>query len=154
MNRQLQKDINFLEQCSIYAKLSTCHRRRVACIVTDVNGIILSVGRNGVPKGFDHCVNTPCAGADKPSGTGLDQCLAIHAEINALMFCSDINKIDTLYVTVSPCIQCIKAILNTSCKRIVYAKEYASEHHGVITTLCRNRIKLENLEKHIPWINI
>lgn len=66
-----------------------------------------------------------CAGALLPSGTGLGACNAIHAEINALLLCKDVWDIETCYVTCSPCRECIKPIMNTSCRRIVFREAYA-----------------------------
>ena len=66
-----------------------------------------------------------CSGANLPSGQGLDACQAIHAEQNALLQCRDVYAIDTCYVTVSPCVTCVKLLLNTSCKRVVFSEAYA-----------------------------
>lgn len=65
-----------------------------------------------------------CPGHDAPSGQGLDACQAIHSEQNALLQCRDPWQIDTAYVTASPCVTCLKLLLNTSCRRIVYSQEY------------------------------
>lgn len=86
---------------------------------------------NGKPCEISPCVGfkdvTPhaCAGAHAPSGTMLDACEAIHAEQNAMLQCRDVYDIETCYVTVSPCVTCTKLLLNTSCKRIVFAADYA-----------------------------
>ena len=66
-----------------------------------------------------------CAGADHDSGQGLEICEAIHAEQNALLQCADVQKIHTVYVTVSPCRHCMKLIMNTSAKRVVFLSEYS-----------------------------
>ena len=66
-----------------------------------------------------------CAGADHDSGQGLEICEAIHAEQNALLQCADVQKIHTVYVTVSPCRHCMKLIMNTSAKRVVFLNEYS-----------------------------
>lgn len=107
------------------AKRSTCARRAVGCVLVDRDGRVLSMGHNGVACGMPHCTENPCEGATLPSGTGLDLCQAIHAEQNALMFCNDIMKIDRCFVTVSPCIHCVKMLMNTSCRKIIFAEEYA-----------------------------
>lgn len=104
---------------------STCSRRAVGCVLVDKDNRVLSVGHNGPARGMKHCTENPCEGAGLPSGTGLELCQAIHAEQNALMFCNDIMKIDKCFVTVSPCIHCIKMLMNTSCKTIVFGGEYS-----------------------------
>ena len=51
---------------------------------------------------------------------GSDTCEAVHAELNALLSCHDSSQIDTCYVNVFPCNNCMKTLMNTGCKRIVY----------------------------------
>lgn len=65
-----------------------------------------------------------CSGATSPSGTNLDGCEAIHAEQNALLQCKNVYEIDTVYVSASPCVTCVKLLMNTSAKRVVFSEEY------------------------------
>ena len=65
-----------------------------------------------------------CPGAQAPSGQNLDGCQAIHAEQNALLQCRDVYAIHTCYTTASPCLTCVKLLLNTGCVRIVYRELY------------------------------
>lgn len=58
------------------------------------------------------------------SGIGLDSCQAIHAEINALIHCRDVHAVRVAYLTTTPCISCIKALLASSCQEIVASSEY------------------------------
>lgn len=118
------RDSYFLEIAQVVSKRATCARRRVGCVLVDKGNRVLATGYNGVPRGFRHCIDNPCAGASAPSGTGLDACLATHAEANALLQCGDTEAIDTCYVTASPCIHCTKLLLNTSCRRVVFLEEY------------------------------
>lgn len=109
---------------------STCARRNVGAVLVDQNNRVLSIGHNGPARGMPHCTDAPCSGANCPSGTGLDLCQAIHAEQNALMFCSDIMKIKTCFVTTSPCVHCIKMLMNTSCERIIFAESYPNSENS------------------------
>jgi dCMP deaminase len=68
-----------------------------------------------------------CHGVGMKSGTGLDVCQAIHAEQNALMQCRDIMQIDVVVVTTSPCMHCMKMLMNTSAHIIVYEEAYDYE---------------------------
>lgn len=106
------------------AELSTCVRRKVGCVLVDPHDHIIGVGYNGVPAGRTHCTDTPCSGARFASGQGLDECEATHAEANALLQCRDVQAIESVYVTVSPCIQCVKFLMNTSAKRVIFSKGY------------------------------
>lgn len=68
-----------------------------------------------------------CLGAGAASGTQLDACEAIHAEQNAIAKCRDTWAIYTCYVTVSPCVSCVKMLMNTSCMRIVFREPYVHQ---------------------------
>lgn len=109
---------------------STCSRRAVGAVLVDQNNRVLSIGHNGPAKGMPHCTDQPCAGASCPSGTGLDLCQAIHAEQNALLFCPDVMKIKTCFVTTSPCVHCIKMLMNTSCETIIFAESYPNAENS------------------------
>lgn len=124
ITERIEIDDYFMMIAAVVGRRSTCGRRRVGCVLVDVHNHIIATGYNGVPMGFDHCLSHPCEGACLPTGTGLDKCLAIHAEQNALLQCSDIFAIDRCYTTTSPCIHCVKPLLNTSCKRIIFGEEY------------------------------
>lgn len=125
-----------LKLALLTAQRTTCYRRAVGCVLLNARGHVLATGYNGVAAGLPHC-NEPvdgwllngglkhaCSGAKAPSGHGLDACQAIHAEQNALLQCRDMYAIHTCYVTASPCITCVKLLLNTSCERIVFVEEY------------------------------
>jgi dCMP deaminase len=63
-------------------------------------------------------------GAGLPSGEGLHLCQAIHAEINALVQCRNIDDIYSVYTTSSPCVLCMRVIVGTGVKRIVFREAY------------------------------
>jgi len=77
----------------------------------------------------DHACPGALRSDDKrwPSGHHLDTCEAIHAEQNALLQCHDVRAIRTCYVTASPCLACVKLLMNTGCRRIVFAARYAHD---------------------------
>lgn len=123
-----------LKLALLTAQRTTCLRRAVGCGLLNVRGHVLATGYNGVAAGLPHCnehdpfepVGHPhaCSGAHAPSGMDLDGCQAIHAEQNALLQCRDVHSIHTCYTTASPCMTCVKLLLNTSCARIVFVEEY------------------------------
>lgn len=123
---RISRDQLYMNIVRNIAARGTCTRRQVGCVLVDSRGRILSTGYNGVAAGRDHCNDGhhPCKGALLPSGTGLDQCQAIHAEQNAILFLADPFSVDTCYVSCTPCISCMKLLLGTSCKRIVAFEDY------------------------------
>ena len=80
------------------------------CIVSQDNCQVLAIGYNG-----DHKGGTNERESLEPGGSGF-----IHAEINALIKLDYNNpKKKTLYITLSPCKQCAKAIINGGIDRVV-----------------------------------
>ena len=84
-------------------------------IVTGDNTQVLSLGYNG-----DHAGGPNCRESDTPGESGF-----IHAEMNALIKLDYNNlKNRTMYVTLSPCRMCAKAIVNAGIHEVVYSEEY------------------------------
>lgn len=126
------RDEVYMKIAFAMASRGTCARRQVGCVLVDVDGFPLSMGYNGVAGGKPHCNadddvygrDFRCPGSDALSGTGLDACQAIHAEQNALIRLPDPRRVHTTYCTASPCVQCVKMLMNTACTRIVFSEEY------------------------------
>jgi dCMP deaminase len=147
-----------MELARVTAKRSTCLRRHVGAVLLDFRGHVLATGYNGVASGLPHCnqeesmldgdgvfhVYHPhsCTGAYSPSGTNLDGCQAIHAEQNALLQCRNPYAIDTCYTTCSPCMTCIKLLLNTTCKRLVFDEEYPHSEALALWTKAGRRYEI------------
>ena len=125
---RLTKTQYFLILTRVLSLRASCSRRKVGCVLIDDKSHILSTGYNGTPAGMPNCIGGhKCAGANFPSGEGLNACQAIHAEQNALLQCPDVYRIEKAFVTTSPCITCTKLLLNTSCKEIIFLEEYPGE---------------------------
>jgi dCMP deaminase len=111
------------------AERSTCTRAKVgAVIVRDKN--ILATGYNGAPAGMPHCLDVGCLvyTSKTPSGELEENCFrTIHAEINAIAQAAkngaSIRDAD-IYITHTPCIHCVKVLINTGIRRIFYEREY------------------------------
>lgn len=121
---RLGRDDRFVLQALVASTGGTCSRRRVGCVLVDARGHVLSTGCNGPASGEFHCIDTPCEGASAPSGTGLDACRALHGEQNALLQCRDVYAVDVCYCTTAPCLHCVKLLMNTSCRRVVFLDTY------------------------------
>ena len=60
---------------------------------------------------------------------GLDECLCVHAEQNAICQAAryGLNVAGgTIYVTISPCLTCAKLIVNAGISRVVYGGDYTA----------------------------
>lgn len=141
MNRPSKRE-TFLEMANVLSLQSTCIRRSVGCILTNKYHHIVGSGYNGTAAGSSHCIQNHCDGNHLVSGKNLEQCQAIHAEQNALMQCKDIHDIEVAYVTTFPCMHCMKMLLNTSCKLIVYNQPYDEESYTLWIKSGRIAVKL------------
>jgi dCMP deaminase len=121
----------FIAMAQLVATRGTCVRRKAGCVLTNKNNHVLSTGYNGKPKGQAHCLDEPCSGgANSESGKDYDKCGAIHAEANALLQCKNTQEIEYCYITVFPCIHCLKLLMSTSCKTIVYNEIHVDEKYN------------------------
>lgn len=117
-------DEYFLNIAQDVSLRGSCVRRKVGCVLVNSSKDIIATGYNGRAAGVVNCLDKPCVGANEPSGSGLEQCEAIHAEQNALMRCRDIREIETVYTTCSPCVFCVNLLTATAASRIVFLVEY------------------------------
>jgi dCMP deaminase len=127
LTARLNRDQLGLLLAHAWSLRGTCARRRVGCVLMDADGYQVGAGYNGPPSGHPHCTDEPCAGASLASGEGLELCEAVHAEANALLRLADPRRVHAAYVTHSPCLHCVKLLMNTSCRRIVFAEPYAHD---------------------------
>lgn len=101
----------------IWSENSYCKRNQVGCLIVK-NKTIISDGYNGTPSGFSN-VCEDCENKTLPT--------VLHAEANAItkLAKSTISAQGaTLYVTLSPCFECAKLIIQSEIKRIVYLEKY------------------------------
>ncbi|MEF8879690.1 MAG: dCMP deaminase family protein [Candidatus Thermoplasmatota archaeon] len=121
-------DEYFMEMAEVVSKRSTCLRRKVgAILVKDKH--ILSTGYNGAPKGLKHCDEVGCIRSERniPSGQRHELCRGLHAEQNAIIQAAVFGvsiKGSTLYCTNTPCVVCVKMLINAGVKEVVYSGEY------------------------------
>ena len=96
-----------------------------ACLVDDDRKVV-SIGYNGMPRGID----------DEAIPWGQGQCLdskylyVCHAEFNAVLNTRDGAALKgcTLYVTLFPCNECAKALIQVGVKKIVYLDDKYHDH--------------------------
>ena len=100
------------------------------CIVSDENKI-LSMGYNGFPTG--------CSDDDFPwgKGEGLDSkyLYSTHSELNAILNYPGASlKNARLYVTLFPCNECAKAIIQAGIRTVIYDSDKYADTPSVIAS--------------------
>jgi dCMP deaminase len=135
--------MDIAERCSL---MSFAERKKVGCVIVK-DGNIIAMGWNGMPSGMNnkceekiqcsycdgkglidiaydkvncsHCNGTGYTLVTKP------ECL--HAELNALSKLAKSNNSAegaTLYVTLSPCVDCAKLIIQSGIKTVAFKELY------------------------------
>ena len=114
-------DRYFLNIAQETATRSNCVRRRHGAVIVRKRRI-RSTGYNGAPSGHPHCDVGACprGRSDSISGWGHDNCIAIHAEANAILYSSPEEREGaTIYITGVPCFGCAKLIANSGISEVV-----------------------------------
>jgi dCMP deaminase len=118
--KQLRYDTAYLKMAKSWAKLSHCHRKQVGALIVK-DDMIISDGYNGTPSGFDNCCE---------NDNGETHWYVLHAEANAILKVAKSTnnaKGATLYLTLSPCKDCSKLILQAGIIRVVYMDLYKDD---------------------------
>lgn len=115
-------DLAYLKMALEWAKLSYCRRKQVGALIVK-DRMIISDGYNGTPSGsVNECEDS----------AGNTHWYVLHAEANAILKLSSSTqsaKGATLYITLSPCKECSKLILQSGISRLVYIDAY-SDNEG------------------------
>jgi dCMP deaminase len=149
MTQRLSWHQYFLTITRQVAERSTCTRAKVgAVIVRDKN--ILATGYNGAPAGMPHCIDVGCLiyQSKTPDGEIEENCFrTIHAEINAIAQAAKNGssiKDGSIYITHTPCIHCLKVLVNTGIKQIFYERPY--KLHTLDDILQHTQVSLEKVD--------
>lgn len=135
--KQLRYDKAYLRMARTWAELSHCSRKQVGAIIVK-DGMIISDGFNGTPSGFDNC----CENED-----GETHWYVLHAEANAILKVAKSTHNchgATLYLTLSPCKDCSKLVVQSGIDKVVYIKEY--KDNSGITFLKRAGVETVQIE--------
>ncbi|MDQ3879050.1 MAG: dCMP deaminase family protein [Actinomycetota bacterium] len=125
IRRTTDWDQYFLNIARETATRSNCIRRTHGAVIVK-NRRICATGYNGPPSGHAHCDEGACprAHSDAPSGWGHDNCIAIHAEANAILYSSPEERDGaSIYITGVPCFTCSKLIANSGITEVVTTGE-------------------------------
>lgn len=124
MEKRESWDSYFMRLAEESAKRSKDPKTQVgSCIVK--NKKVLSLGYNGAPRNFpDSEVPLSNEGLEIQNKKSSYMC---HSELNAILNyrgpLSDLENA-TIYVTLSPCHECIKALIQVGIKKIIYKEDY------------------------------
>ncbi len=131
----LNWDEYFMGIACLSSKRSKDPSTQVGACIVDSNHRVVSIGYNGMPRGVDdHQI--PWG-----HGEGLDSkyLYVCHAEFNAILNTRDGSALNgcSIYVTLFPCNECAKAIIQTGIKEIIYLDD---KYHDQVEEQASRRI--------------
>lgn len=139
-SKQLRYDKAYLRMAKSWSRLSHCKRKQVGALIVK-DDMIISDGYNGSPSGFDNCCE---------DDNGETLWYVLHAEANAILKVAKSTnnaKGATLYLTLSPCKDCAKLILQAGIKRLVFMNLYKdNEGVGFLRSAGIDIVQIENIE--------
>ena len=115
------------------AQLSYAERRKVGCIIVKDDDQIISFGYNGTPHHFDNVCEDIFYGENDPKNKTvlkhkhITKPEVLHAESNAIAKLAKStlsSKGAKLYITMSPCYQCAKLIIQSGIVEVFYDEQY------------------------------
>ena len=115
-------DTHMMRTAYVQAMRATCPRRHVGAVLKDSENRIVATGYNGAPRQQPDCNEIGCQMVE-------GHCVrTLHAESNAIDYAGRFASQCTLYVTVTPCWDCAKRIINANISRVVYDEHYESRY--------------------------
>ena len=106
-------DRRFMRVAEEVATWSKDPNTKVGAVIVNLGGKILATGYNGFPRGVD---DNPARYEDRDA----KYAFVVHAELNAILNSADSLRDTILYVTMSPCRECAKAIIQAGIKMVIY----------------------------------
>lgn len=112
------------------AKRSKDPNTQVGACIVDSNNIILSTGYNGFPIG--------CSDDEYPwarEGEQTKYPYVVHAELNTILNANGKNlRGARLYVSLFPCNECAKAIIQSGIKEVIYLSDKYAASVGTVAS--------------------
>jgi dCMP deaminase len=125
--KQDKLDKVFIEIAKQIGTLSYCTRAKVGAVLVK-SGNVISFGYNGTPTGMDNCCE------DEIDGKLVSKSEVLHAESNCILKAAKMGLStdgSTMYLTLSPCKDCAKLILQSGVKRVVYLELFYRDNGSV-----------------------
>ena len=129
MKAQLNWDEYFMGMAVLSSLRSKDPSTKVGAVIVNDEKKVVSIGYNGMPRNIDDNDLT------WNKGEGLDSkyLYVCHAELNAILNARNGSSLSncTVYVTLFPCNECTKALIQVGIKEVVYLDDKYGDTVGV-----------------------
>jgi len=127
-NNVLSWESYFMGIAHLSALRSKDPNTQVGAVIVDEDKKVVSIGYNGFPKG---CDDDTYPWTSEGSTLESKYAYVVHAELNAILNSPRPVKGCTIYVSLFPCHECAKAIIQSGIKCIVYESDKYAESESV-----------------------
>ncbi|XP_023771527.1 uncharacterized protein LOC111920162 [Lactuca sativa] len=155
-NGYLSWDDYFMAIAFLSAERSKDPYRQVGACLVSQDGIILGIGYNGFPRG---CSDDKLPWSKKSkNGDPLETKYpyVCHAEVNCILNTNHASAAgQKLYVTMYPCNECAKVIIQSGVSEVIYFVEKSLENADVIYVASHKLLSLAGVKvrRHEPRMN-
>ncbi len=129
----MNKQTFFMKVAKLTAELSTCVSKQVGCVFVKDNRIIIS-SYNGVGSGKQHCNCIFNKDFNREEHHQWSKKNELHAEQNGISYAAKKGislENASVFVTISPCIDCAKQLLASGISHVFYDNEYDFDKSGI-----------------------
>lgn len=113
----LNWDSYFMAMAHLSAKRSKDPSTQVGAVIVNDNNRIVGIGYNGFPRG---CSDNEFPWERDGAFEDTKYPYVVHAELNAILNANQLVNGCTIYVSLFPCNECSKAIIQSGIKKIVF----------------------------------
>ena len=135
MGRILSWDEYFMGVAKLSSLRSKDPNTQVGCCIVNQNKKIVAVGYNGMPMGCND--NDFPWNVKEGSLENTKYAYVVHAELNAILNSTQHLANCTIYVSLFPCHECSKAIIQAGIKEIVFADD---KYFGTPSSIASRRM--------------
>lgn len=114
----------FMTMAKVVAMRSQDPVTQVGCVIIDQNNHIVATGYNGMPRHLNFTWN-------KNDGLDNKNLFVVHSEVNAVLHAVKSVEGCIAYVTLFPCNECAKVLIQAGIKKIVYLDD---KYHDKLST--------------------
>jgi len=122
--RSISWDECFMRMAHIIAERSKDPYTQAGAVVVMPNNVVVGVGYNGFPRGIDNNA-LPWDKEGKLEDT--KYAYICHAEENAIYNANNTTQNCKIYCTLFPCNECVKTIIQTGIREVVYESDKYAE---------------------------
>ena len=124
-------DEYFMGLAHLSALRSKDPNTQVGAVIVDEDHKVVSIGYNGMPRG---CNDTEYPWLREGNMLNTKYAFVVHAELNAILNSTRPLRGCTVYVSLFPCNECAKAIIQSGIKKVVYESDKYNGTDGNIAS--------------------